>query len=55
MTYKNTTPAPQDQNPVMKAVVGGSAADIIKAMTQEKQRVQVTKPNQSINSSTMIQ
>ena len=40
MTSTNTTPTPEDQNPVMKAVVGGSAADIIKAMNQEKQRHQ---------------
>lgn len=32
MTSTNTTPTPEDQNPVMKAVVGGSAVDIIKAM-----------------------
>ena len=38
MTYKKTTPMPEDQNQVMKAVVGGSAADIIKAMQQQKQR-----------------
>ena len=38
MTYKNTTSTPKDQNLVMKAVVGGSAADILKAMQQQKQR-----------------
>ena len=32
MTYKNTTPA-RRSNPVMKVVVGGSAADIIKDAT----------------------
>ena len=40
MTSTNTTPTPEDQNPVMKVVVVGSAADIIKAMNQEKQRHQ---------------
>ena len=35
MTYKNTTPTHKDQNLLMKAVVGGSAADIIKAMQQD--------------------
>ena len=51
MTYKNTTPTPQDQNYLMKAVVGGSAADIIKAMQQEKQRSLAIQANKSINSS----
>ena len=36
MTYKSTTPTPEDQNQAMKAVVGGSAADIIKAMQAMK-------------------
>ena len=45
MTYKNTTPTPEDQNPVMKMVVGGSAADIIKATQQEKQRSQSGRPS----------
>ena len=36
MTFTNTTPMPEDQNPVMKAVVGGSAVDIIKAMQQQQ-------------------
>ena len=40
MTYENTTPMPEDQNQIMKVVVGGSAADIIKAMQQQKQRTQ---------------
>ena len=38
MTSTNTTPTPEDQDQVMKAVVGGSAADIIKAMQQEKRQ-----------------
>ena len=45
MTYKNTTPTPKDQNLVMKAVVGGSAADILKAMQQQKQRTQSGRPS----------
>ena len=45
MTYKKTTPTPEDQNQVMKAEVGGSAADIIKAMQQEKQRTQSGRPS----------
>ena len=51
MTYKKTTPTPEDQNQVMKAVVGGSAADIIKAMQQEKQSSLAIQTNKSINSS----
>ena len=47
MTYKNTTPTPDEQKPVMKAVVGGSAADIIKAMQQEKQRGNAGNPHKS--------
>ena len=49
--HKNTTPTPDEQKPVMKAVVGGSAADIIKAMQQEKQRTLAIKTNKSINRS----
>ena len=40
MTSTNTSPTPEEQNPVMKAVVGGSAADIIKAMQQRQQQMQ---------------
>ena len=47
MAYKNTTPTPDEQKPVMKAVVGGSAADIIKAMQQEKQRGNAGNPHES--------
>ena len=36
MTFKNTTPTHKDQNLLIKAVVGGSAADIIKAMQQSR-------------------
>ena len=45
MTYKKTTPTPEDQNQVMKAVVGGSAADILLAMA--KSRLEQTKHSQS--------
>ena len=45
MTFKNTTPTHKDQNLLIKAVVGGSAADIIKAMQQEKQRSQSGRPS----------
>ena len=51
MTFKNTTPTHKDQNLLIKAVVGGSAADIIKAMQQEKQRSLAIQANKSINSS----
>ena len=37
MTYKNTNPMLEDHNQAIKAVVSGSAADIIKAMHQVKQ------------------
>ena len=53
MTYKNTTPTPEDQNPVMK-MVGGSAADIIKAMQQEKQRSQSERPSLLIQRPTWL-
>ena len=55
MTYKKTTPKPEYQNHVMKAVVGGSAADIIKAMQQEKQSSLAIQTNKSINSSLYMQ
>ena len=35
MISTNTTPKPMEQNPEMKAVVSGSAADILKAMLKE--------------------
>jgi hypothetical protein len=49
MTFTNTTPTPEDQNPVMKAVVGGSAADIIKAMQQQKQRNPYVVDSETVN------
>ena len=49
MTFTNTTPMPEDQNPVMKAVVGGSAADIIKAMQQQKQRNPYVVDSETVN------
>ena len=45
MTYKKTAPTSEDQNHVMKAVVAGSAADIIKAIQHEKQRIQSGRPS----------
>ena len=38
MISTNTTPKPMDLNPEMKAVVSGSATDILKAMLKERQR-----------------
>ena len=38
MTSTNTISATEDQNLIMKAVVGGSAADIIKAMQKVKRQ-----------------
>ena len=49
MIYKKTTPTPEDQNPVMKAVVGSSAADIIKAMQQQKQRNLYVVDSETVN------
>lgn len=49
MTYKHTTPTPEDQNPVMKTVVGGSAVDIIKAMQQQKQRNPYVVDRETVN------
>ena len=36
MTYKNMSPMPEVHSQAIKAVVSGSAADIIKAMRQDK-------------------
>ena len=38
MTSTNTTSTPEDQDPVMKVVVGGSAADILNAMQKVKRQ-----------------
>ena len=40
MTSTNMTSATEDQNLIMKAVVGGSAVDILKAMKHERQKSQ---------------
>ena len=44
MISTNTTPKPMDLNPEMKAVVSGSAADILKAMLKERQGRQEGDP-----------
>ena len=54
MTSTNTTTEPEDQNQAMKAVVGGSAADILKAMLKERQRRQEGELFDCINSSLRI-
>ena len=54
MISTNTTPKPMDLNPEMKAVVSGSAADILKAMLKERQRRQEGKLFDFINSSLRI-
>ena len=50
MTSTNTTTEPEDQNQAMKAVVGGSAADIIKAMQQQKPRNSYVVDSETVNS-----
>ena len=54
MISKNTTPKPMDQNTEMKAVVSGSAADILKAMLKERQGRQEGELFDCINSSLRI-
>ena len=54
MISTNTTPKPMDLNPEMKAVVSGSAADILKAMLKERQGRQEGELFDCINSSLRI-
>ena len=54
MISKNTTPKPMGQNPEMKAVVSGSAADILKTMLKERQGHQGDELFDYINSSLRI-
>ena len=54
MISTNNTPKPMDQNPEMKAVVSGSAADILKAMLKGRQRRQEGELFDCINSSLRI-
>ena len=54
MISTNNTPKPMDQNPEMKAVVSGSAADILKAMLKERQGRQEGELFNCINSSLRI-
>ena len=54
MISTNNTPKPMDQNPEMKAVVSGSAADILKAMLKERQQRQEGELFDCINSSLRI-
>ena len=55
MISTNTTPKPMDQNPEMKAVVSGSAADILKAMLKERQGRQEGELFDCINKPTYTQ
>ena len=54
MISTNNTPKPMEQNPEMKAVVSGSAADILKAMLKERQRRHEGELFDCINSSLRI-
>ena len=54
MISTNTTPKPMDLNPEMKAVVSGSATDILKAMLKERQGRQEGELFDCINSSLRI-
>ena len=54
MISTDTAPKPMDQNLEMKAVVSGSAADILKAMLKERQGRQEGEPFDCINSSLRI-
>ena len=54
MIPTNTAPKPMDQNLEMKAVVSGSAADILKTMLKERQGRQGDELFDYINSSLRI-
>ena len=54
MISTNTTPKPMDQNPEIKAVVSGSAADTLKAMLKETQGRQESELFDCINRSLRI-
>ena len=54
MISTNNTPKPMEQNPEMKAVVSGSAADILKALLKERQGRKEGEHFDCINSSLRI-
>ena len=54
MISTDTAPKPMDQNLEMKAVVSGSAADILKTMLKERQGRQGDELFDYINSSLRI-
>ena len=54
MISTNTTAKPMDQKPEMKAVVSGSAADILKAILKERQGRQEGELFDCINRSLRI-